>query len=165
MKIVNRASHGNEKVSRGRLRVDEIRSPTRTNDISSSFSRKHSVTIHVAFPPVSHFFFFFHESVKRAQFRRGIFIGVDSPTLYPFVTVPFAFCREFFIQTMLKYILCMLHNTAKIALYTKTRKSSTYSYVFALTLECRRYHAWRCQSVVISYKYNCFPLKKIYLHN
>lgn len=71
MKIVNHRGRGNEKVLRAR-RVPMRQ--TRTNDISSSLSRKYSAIVHIAFSPL-----FFHESIKRAQFHRGIFIGVDNP--------------------------------------------------------------------------------------
>lgn len=126
IKIVNRAAAAMKKfraADRASMRF------VRERAIFLPFSRKHPVAVHDAFSPFSlslSLFFFFHESVKRAQFRRGIFIGVDSFALYPFVTVPSAFCREFFIQTMLKYILCTQCNTAKNTVYTRIPKNFLY---------------------------------------
>lgn len=88
MKIVNRARGSREWKSFARL--DEARS--RANDISPplvfAFPRA-SVHARVAF---LHLFStpFFCKSVKRAQFRHGIFIGVDSSALctYPSARIP-----------------------------------------------------------------------------
>lgn len=110
MKIVNRAATAMKKFHAAGRAVDEARERERTIFLPRFRANTRWLCTLLFLRSLS---FFFHESVKRAQFRRGIFIGVDSSALYPFVTVPSAFYSKFFIQMMLKYTLCTQYNTAK----------------------------------------------------
>jgi len=121
MKIVNRADRGNEKVSRGRPHVDEVRERERAIFLPRANTQWLCTTLFLR--SLSLFFFFMKASNER-NFVAGYLSALTVPRYIPSLLFSPRFCREFFIQTMLKYILCTQYNIAKaLPLYTRTRKN------------------------------------------